>query len=76
MLGITNVKESNMDLKTARKEYKQGKITFNELDHIFSLKATNKELDDFMKTPVFDRANFIKGMSQKEMDAEWESITS
>ena len=63
-----------MDLETARKEYKDGKITFEELDHIFSLKATNKELNDFLKTPVYDRANFVIGKSQREMDKEWESM--
>lgn len=65
-----------MDLETARKEYKEGKITFDELDHIFSLKATNKQLNDFMKTPVYDRPNFVIGKSQKEMDNEWEDIIS
>jgi hypothetical protein len=63
-----------MDLETARKEYKNGSITFNELDHIFSLKATNKELNDFMKTPVYDRPNFIIGKNQKQMDDEWETM--
>lgn len=63
-----------MDLETARKEYRKGKITFDELDHIFSLKATNKQLNDFMKTPVYDRPNFVIGKTQKEMNKEWKEV--
>lgn len=63
-----------MDLEEARKEYNKGKITFKELDHIFSLKATSKELNEFCKTPVYDRPNFVIGKSQKEMNKEWNNL--
>lgn len=67
---------NTMDLETARKKYKNSEITFNELDKIFFLEATKKELNQFLKTPVYDRANYIIGKSLGQINKEWQNLLS
>lgn len=65
-----------MTLQLARKEYKKGNITFNELDKIFEDKATEKQKQQYWNQPLFDRPGFIIGKSQKERDKEWNDLIS
>jgi hypothetical protein len=63
-----------MELNIARQKYKNGEITFKELDAIFFEKGTDEEIDAFCNSPVFDRAGVVEGLNQKERDNNFNSI--
>lgn len=61
-------------LEQARKEYKQGIITFKELESIFDKEATDSEKNLLWCTPTFDRPGVIIGRTQQELDNEFNSL--
>jgi hypothetical protein len=63
-----------MELNIARQKYKNGEITFKELDAIFFEKGTDEEIKEFCNSPVFDRPMVVEGLNQKERDNSFNSI--
>tara|TARA_R110000850_G_scaffold87797_1_gene188625 strand:- start:16906 stop:17115 length:210 start_codon:yes stop_codon:yes gene_type:complete len=62
------------ELDKARKDYKEKKISFNDLEKIFFTVGRDKEMNAFYNSPVYDRPNVIVGLTQEEMDVQWNEI--
>ena len=69
-----NPKTSKEELQEMRKKYKNGEIEFKELDKFFFENASTEEKNRFWNAPVFDRPNVVIGMTQEEMDIEFNKI--
>lgn len=58
-------------LDDARKAYKHKKITDKQLAIVFTKKATKEQLREHSAMPNMDKFNYIRGLTQNEMDADF-----
>lgn len=63
-----------MELKEAREKYKNGELTFKQLDIIFFKKASEEEKQTFWAAPVYDRPFIVEGLSKNQIDEKFNKI--
>ena len=63
-----------MNLEEARKRFREGKITFAELDIIFYKKASESEKEELWRANTWDRPLIIEGKTQSQRNQEWNKL--
>lgn len=66
--------ENERRLNEAREKYYKNELTFNQLNTVFEVCASENDLAMFWRSPVFDRPLIVEGKSKKVRDKEFNDL--